>query len=175
MTQGKSYWDDPYLRLKEWPTPPDEICACPPGAPIKLMSALGANPIHCLRCNLEVPPERLALAGREVDAVADWRLTYNAIGALELASGEYEQWARDQLLDLNSPPNIDGRKLAAMLSEKECYFWVWQPEADDESVPLTECPYCGDALAPYDEGIFPQMLCERDSIVVVGGWGTSSA
>src|SRR5262245_56846985 len=106
------------------------------------MSALGANPIHCLRCNLEVRPERLALTAREVDDIADWRLTYNAIDALELASGEYEQWAREQLLDLSSPPNVEGREVVAMLNEKvRCYFWVWQPQSDDGWMPLSDCPY----------------------------------
>jgi predicted nucleic acid-binding Zn ribbon protein len=133
------------------------------------MAALGPNPIHCLRCNLEVRPERLALTARETDDVAHWRLTYDAIDALELASGEYEQWARERLLDLNSPPNVEGRKVAAMLNEKErCYFWIWQPQADDGWIPPSACPYCGEALAGYDEGIFPQLLCERDSVVVVG-------
>jgi len=160
---------DPYLRLKNWPTPEDEICACPPGTPIKLMAA-EPNPIHCLRCNLEVRPERLGgLTAREVDDVADWNATFSAISWLELESGAYERWARTQLLDLNSQPNIDGRMVTAMLNEKErCYFWLWQPEADEDWAPPSSCPYCSEQLARYDEGIFPQLLCERDSIVVVG-------
>ncbi|HEY3463066.1 MAG TPA: hypothetical protein VGK62_06435 [Gaiellaceae bacterium] len=89
--------------------------------------------------------------------------------ALELASGEYEQFARSQLLDPQSPTNIEGRKVTAMLDEKErFYFGFWQPESDEDYTCLENCPYCGGTLMQYDGGIFPQLLCERDSIVAVG-------
>jgi hypothetical protein len=162
---------DIYERLKPFITQADELCSCPPGTPIKLMSTggIGANPIHCLNCNLEVAPGRFDLDGRQVDAVADWLRTYGAIDALELASGAYERWARLQLLDPASPPNVEGRRVAAILNEKErCYFWFWQPSADDDFKPRTSCAVCGGTLARYDGGIFPQLLCEDDSIVLVG-------
>ncbi len=51
---------DPYFKLRSpEPTPPDELCTCLGVPPIKLMCALGYNPVHCMDCNLEVPPERL--------------------------------------------------------------------------------------------------------------------
>jgi Family of unknown function (DUF6188) len=46
------------------PTPLDERCTCADAPPVKLMSMRqidGFNPIHCLKCNLEVEPGRLAL------------------------------------------------------------------------------------------------------------------
>src|SRR5438552_1446404 len=92
---------DRYDALKPFgPTPPDEICSHPQGTPIKLMSlaCLSRNPLHCLRCNLEVPPERLDLTPLEVQAVAHWNSMDGAIGWLELDSGPYEAWARAQLL-----------------------------------------------------------------------------
>ena len=162
---------DTYERLKPFVTPDDELCSCPPGTPIKLMSTggIGFNPIHCRRCNLEVVPERLGLDEPKVHVVADWLSTYGAIDALELASGPYEQWARSQLLDPASPPNVEGRQVTSMLNETErCYFWFWQPETDEDSEPRTSCPVCGGTLARYDSGIFPQLLCEEDSIVLVG-------
>lgn len=49
--------DDPYAQLRPpAPTPIDEICSCPSSTPIRLMTSLGENPIHCLDCNLESPP-----------------------------------------------------------------------------------------------------------------------
>ena len=60
-----------YVRLRPpAPTPADELCSCPQGTPTKLMSAggLGFNPLHCLRCNLEVRPERIGFGGELAEA-----------------------------------------------------------------------------------------------------------
>jgi len=162
------YWP---LRAPEQ-TPSDEICSCPSGTPVKLMSTgrLGFNPIHCLECNLEVPPERLGLGRDLTQAIAYWLSVYGAIDALELASGEYEEWARGELLNPESPPNREGLAVAREVNElNRCYFWFWQPESDDDWQPRTTCPVCGEALVPHDSGIFPQLLCEADSVVLVGG------
>lgn len=132
-------------------------------------AGLSYNPIYCLRCNLEVPPQRLNFDRELADAIANWRVTYDAIGALELASGVHEGWARSQLLDADGPPNVEGRELAGRLSQfRRCYFWFWQSDSDEGFVPRSTCPVCGEALALYDEGTFPQLICERDRLVLVG-------
>src|SRR5205823_5984939 len=67
----KPWFNDPYFMLRAPPpTPENEICSCRDDPPIKLMSLalLSENPIHCLRCNLEIPPERLRLDQPLVDA-----------------------------------------------------------------------------------------------------------
>ena len=138
------------------PTPADEVCGCPTGTPTKLvsMSGLSLNPLHCLRCNLEVPPERLGFGRELADRIATWLRTYGAIDVLELESGAYERWARAELLDPTSPPNVEGRRLARELDEFcRCYFWFWQPEADDGFEPRSTCPVCCEPLELYDEGI----------------------
>jgi hypothetical protein len=153
------------------PTPPDEICTCPAGTPVKLMSAarLSFNPIHCLECNLEVPPERIGLDRELAADLAFWHWTYGAIGALELASGEYEAWARQELMNPESPANQHGLELARELGALvPTYFWFWQPEADEGWKPPSECPVCSGALTVYESGIFRQLLCERDRVVVAG-------
>jgi hypothetical protein len=33
---------------------------------------------------------------------------------------------------------------------------------------LTDAAVCGDPLKRYDEGIFAQLICEQDRIVLVG-------
>jgi hypothetical protein len=163
---------DIYERLRPpEPTPTDELCSCAAGTPVKLMSTggIGFNPIHCLDCNREVAPERLGLSAKLAEAVATWHWTYGAIDALELASGEYEQWARDQLLDPASPPNVEGRVVVERLNElNRCYFWFFEPEADDDWRPRSTCPICDEPLTRYEGGFFPQLLCERDKVVVVG-------
>ncbi len=131
---------------------------------------LGFNPIHCLQCNGEVPPERLELERELVDAVANWYRTYGAIDALELQSGEYEEWARAELLNPDSPPNQEGLELVRRLNELvPAYFWFFQPESDEDWQPPSSCPVCGSVLVAHDSGLFPQLLCERDRLVVVVG------
>jgi hypothetical protein len=130
---------------------------------------IGFNPLHCLNCNLEVAPERLGLSVELAWEVASWLLTYGAIDALELESGEYEHWARSVLLDPASLPNVEGLAVSRRLSAlTRCYFWFWQPEGDEDWEPPSTCPICGQPLAQYDAGIVAQLMCEHDSIVLAG-------
>ena len=156
------------LRKLEAPasTPADEICRCAVRPPIKLMHALGFNPIHCLRCNLEVDPRSLPLTDRVVDDIAAWRDVYGAIDRLWLDSGPYEGWAADQLADLGSPINLAGRSVQARLQQLHpCYYWVFQR---DESSPPRRCPLCSAALTEGPSDVIPQWVCERCRLVGAG-------
>ena len=55
-----------------------------------------------------------------------------------------------------------------LIERGPCYFWFFQPQADDDWEPREICPVCGGALVPYNEGIFHQLLCETDRVVLVG-------
>jgi hypothetical protein len=165
--------DDPYERFEPpAPTAAEELCGCATETPLKLMSmrqAGGYNPIHCLNCNLEIPPARLALAADLAGEVADWDEEHGAILTLELASGLYEEWALEQLLDPASPTNTTGRELAQRLSAvRPTYFWLFQAEEEEGWQPRDTCPLCEQPLAAYDGGIFPQNVCEHDLLVLVG-------
>jgi predicted nucleic acid-binding Zn ribbon protein len=131
-------------------------------------SGLSSNPIHCLRCNLEVPPERLDLSDRDIQAITHWHSIESAIGWLELDSGAYEEWARAQLLDPLSSVNVEGLEAVKEINrpEQRWYYWFFQPEEDDDFEPRTTCPICDGPLTQYDSGIFPQRLCDKDSVVV---------
>lgn len=64
---------DIYFKLRPpKPTLADELCRCVGRTPIKLMYALSYNPIHCMGCNLEVPPQSLTLSEPLVEEIADW-------------------------------------------------------------------------------------------------------
>jgi len=103
---------DPLARLHPPAgTPADEICACVDRPPLKLMQALGWNPIHCMRCNLEVAPETLSLSPALVDSIAAWRGVYDALDRLWLDSGAYEQWAAGQLADLQTEMRESGERI----------------------------------------------------------------
>ena len=164
--------EEPSIYAKLWPpepTPEEELCHCREKLSIKLMSALTENPVHCMNCNLEVPPETLALSRDVVDRVAHWQALYHAIDILWLDSGTYEAWAKEQLADINSAVNILGRDVQSLLNDTcRCYYWYFQDESAIEYRPLCCCPVCGDPLQDYSAGIFLQRVCERDSIVVVG-------
>lgn len=102
-------------------------------------------------------------------SIARWLRTYGAIDTLELESGAYEAWARTELLDPTSAPNVEGLRLARELNQFcRCYFWFWQPDSDHDFRPRSTCPFCDEPLEPYEEGIFPQLVCERDGVVLVG-------
>ncbi len=161
---------DRYFKLRAPPdTPPDEICHCEGNKPIKLMTALGFNPLHCIDCNLEINPESLVLADLQIEALAYWNQLYDAIFRLWLDSAEYEDWAREQLLDVNSPVNRRGLALSQELSAvRRCYFWYFQDESVDDVKPLTHCPKCHGPFTLYSSGIFPQLICESCGIIAFG-------
>jgi hypothetical protein len=165
--------DDPYIQFKPpGPTPEDEICACPPSTPLKLVShreIAGFNPLRCLDCNGEVPVERLALTRPVLQAVSFWDWQHGAIKALELASDRYEAWARQQLLDPQSATNQSGLEAARLVTAiHPCYFSFFEPQSDDDWEPSKQCPVCKGDLVPYRKSKYPQQLCERDLVVVAG-------
>ncbi len=151
------------------PTPEDELCRCREKPPIKLMSTLTRNPLHCMNCNLEVPPETLTLSQEIVVKIAHWQSLYHAIDILWLDSGAYEAWAKEQLTDITSAVNTLGRNVQIVLNDtRRCYYWYFQDSSSDTYRPLRRCPVCGSALQDYPAGIFLQHICDRDSIVVTG-------
>jgi hypothetical protein len=165
--------DDPYIHFRPPdPTPADEICLCLSNPPVKLVSlreVAGFNPFHCLDCNGEVPVERLGLARPVLQAVSFWDWQHGAIQALELASESYEAWAREQLLDPQSATNQNGLEAARLVNaDHPCYFSFFDPQSDEDWKPRSTCPVCEDKLVPYRNGKYPQLLCERDRLVVVG-------
>src|SRR5512137_808804 len=101
-----------YFKLQPpLPTPDNELCKCVGNKPIKLICDLGYNPLHCLECNLEIPLKTLILSEELIDAISAWRDVYSALDRLWLDSGEYEGWAKGQLVDISSPVNQRGLAL----------------------------------------------------------------
>ncbi len=161
---------NPYIRLRPPPeTPLDEICTHESTTPIKLMSALGENPLHCVICNLEIKPESLNLSVGLINRIAGWRDVYNAIDHLWLDSREYEAWALDQLINMSSPVNQHGLTLRSDLNSiRRCYYWYFQDQSADGFQPVTNCPNCQAPLTLFKAGIFMQLICEQCSIITVG-------
>ena len=148
------------------PTPLDELCACSSRTALKLMTSLGFNPIHCVGCNLEVPPERLDLSSELVEALASWNAVAGAIERLWLDSGAYEEWARREMIDINSAVNAAGRELQRRLEAKwHCYYDHFTDPDTHSATRPPRCPVCRHAMAPIGPDWLRQRACDACSII----------
>ena len=137
---------DVYQRLR--PRIEIEACECPSVSGLLLVDLLGDNPLHCDYCRREVDPERLQLTARETETVASWFSAASALYRLWLDSGDYEQYAKQQLIDIEGQVNRDGLQIAEMLSSKiPTKLWVFYDT--DDGIPV-DCPRCG---KPLDEDV----------------------
>ncbi len=155
---------DLYEALRpEAATPEDELCNCDGRPPIVLQDHLSPNPISCLNCNGEIPPERLGITSQLARGIAYWRYLHAALFALWLDSEDYEDWARAQLEDPNGRVAVMGLELVDALNQYVRTYYRWFEDAsEDDFVPLSQCPRCGGSLDQQ----FACFVCEICSIVV---------
>lgn len=158
---------DPYWKLRPEPTPPeDEICQCLDSPPITLQDHLSSVPLACVRCNGEVPPERLGFGLDVSQELACWRDLHRAVYTLWLDSGEYEDWACVQLSDPGTPVNVRGFHAVARLNDyRRAFLWWFQDASADDFVPISACPRCGSKLSE----ILERLVCRECSILVPNG------
>ncbi len=121
-----------------------------------LRDALSWNPFYCVECNGEVLPKRIGLTAELAESVSSWRAIHSSLYRLWLASGDYEDWAREQLLDPQGQVNEDAFEILEQVNELPgvtFYYWFFRDvENDDE--PATHCPKCSEALWDYGERFF---------------------
>ena len=131
-----------YQKLRPWTE--IEACECASVSGLLLVDLLTDNPLHCDHCRREVDPERLQLTVEETEAVARWFAAASALYKLWLHSGEYEQYAKLRLLDIEGEVNRDGLALAEMLSSKvPARLWLFHDT--DDGTP-SRCPRCSNLL-----------------------------
>ena len=131
-----------YKRLR--PSTEVESCECEAVNGLLLVDILSDNPIHCDFCRREVDPERIDLTAEETDEVARWFMQARALYALWLHSGEYEDYAKSRLLDVEGQVNKDGLAVAELLSKKiPTRLWLFHDT--DDGAPAN-CPVCGQLL-----------------------------
>jgi len=131
-----------YQKLRPWTE--IESCQCESVQGLLLVDLLTDNPLHCDRCRKEVDPERLQLTVEETELVARWFGTAAALYRLWLDSGQYEEYAKTQLVDPEGQVNRDGLEVARRLSARiPTRLWFFRDADDEEPV---RCPMCGSAL-----------------------------
>jgi hypothetical protein len=155
---------DPYWKLRPLPpTPEDEICSCTGSPAVALQPHLSPNPLACLACNLEVPPERIGFSSELAEGLAHWQRFHDCFEFLWLDSGEFESWARAQLENPSSPVNTRAFRLVAELNESCRVYYSWFQDTTAEGFrPITECPKCRAPLVKAGT----RWLCEPCSIAV---------
>lgn len=117
-----------------------------------LRDSLDDNPLYCVTCNGEVAPERIGFAAELADDIASWRSVHRSLFCLWLDSGEYEEWAKQQLSDRRGQVNLRGLELASQLNTiVTTYFW-WFHDADDGIA--NSCPVCSGALSEWADRDF---------------------
>ena len=131
-----------YDKLRPWTA--IEACQCAAVSELLLIDRLSDNPIHCASCLCEIDPERLQLTDDEVESIAGWYSVASSLYRLWLDSGEYEDYAKQRLLDPQGQVNRQARELAIALSIRiPTRFWYFHDSDDGEP---THCPVCGGQL-----------------------------
>ncbi len=135
--------NDPFWKLRPPPpTPEDELCACVDGPPIMLQAHLSPNPLSCIACNSEVPPECVGFPEKLAEELASWQSFHDCFYVLWLDSGAFESWAEAQLDDPASTVHMRGRALVSELNVfRRAYYW-WFQRVDETIEPRTSCPVC---------------------------------
>ncbi|MEE9393216.1 MAG: DUF2310 family Zn-ribbon-containing protein [Planctomycetota bacterium] len=155
---------DPYWKLRPLaPTPVDELCSCAGSPPVMLQPHLSSNPLSCIACNLEVPPERIGFSEALAEKLAFWQSFHNCFYLLWLDSSEFESWAKAQLSNPGSAVNKRALELVSDLNSfRSAYYWWFQDTGAEDFHPPSRCPVCqGELLERYGRNV-----CEPCSLVV---------
>jgi hypothetical protein len=140
---------DPYYKLRA-PSGPasDELCACKDSPPLVLQAHLAFNPVVCVRCRGEVEPSTLGFGAELADKLYQWQAFHDCFYILWLDSGEFEAWAKAQLLAPNSPVNVRALDVVRELARfRQSYYW-WFVDSCDPAI--ESCPRCGGELATLE-------------------------
>lgn len=162
--------DDPHWRLRPLPpTREEDLCACADAPPLVLLSNFSENPIACLECNGEVPPERVGWSRDDAQGIAHWKQFHDCFFLLWLDSGEFEHWAAVQLTNPGSPVNTRGLELVRELNAyRRIYYWWFVNESredDNNEERFAHCPRCGGEWVRWSGSRF-RLLCEPCSIAI---------
>jgi len=118
--------------------------------------------LYCVICSGEVIPERIGFDAKLADEIASWRSVHQGLYCLWLDSGEYEEWAKQQLTNAGGQVNLRGRELALQLNATVTTYYWWFHDMDNGLV--ENCPICNDKLSESDDLNFQR--CEKCFIML---------
>jgi hypothetical protein len=162
---------DPYWRLRPpGATPVEDVCHCANLIAVILLNGLTYNPLCCIACKGEIPPERIGFDESLAEVIAFWLSVYDSLYRLWLDSGEYETWAAERLSDPSGSINREGREIVARLNEfvPAYYWWFVNSETDDQEI-ARPCPVCAGRLERFPKTNL--QLCPVCRIVLEAGSG----
>jgi predicted nucleic acid-binding Zn ribbon protein len=159
-----------YLKLRPpKQTPNSEICKCSGRPPFVLQCALTYNPISCSDCNLEVDLNQLNFTDELAESISNWRNFHDCFYLLWLDSGEYEEWAKEQLSRPDSPVNKRGIALNDKIRlYNDSFYWWFIDNSSDEYISFTKCPNCtNDLIKRPNKFNVNTKICSLCNIIVV--------
>jgi len=149
-------------------TPETEICKCSGKSPIVLQSTLTYNPIACADCNLEVDIIQFTFSKELIHKIASWRNFHDCFYRLWLDSKEFEDWAKEQLSNPNSPVNKRGLAIKNEIGRSyECFYWWFVDHSSECYKPLLECPNCNGGMIKRENKFnVDTQLCRNCDIII---------
>ena len=135
----------------------NEYCICEKMYDQKLMYSFDDNEFCCMNCNL--PKKGKINSDQEI---VNWKFEYDLIYRIWLNSGSYENWAKNELENINSKINQIGIKLA---EKYNCFYWLHRDNLYDKKIDI-KCPSCGASMMQYSSNIINQKVCKKCMIVV---------
>ncbi len=122
---------------------------------VMLRGTLSPNPLYCVRCRGEVPPERLQFDASLAEAIGAWVSVHDSLYRLWLASGEYEKWAAERLADPLGEVNAQGREIVARLNTiVPAYYWWFVDSEVIQPEDFQACPICAGQLTDVAKNSF---------------------
>lgn len=127
-----------YEKLRPWTD--ITYCECEQVQQLLLIYRLHDNPLHCYHCEGVVDPETIQLSEELVSDIANWHKVFSSLYKLWMDAGEYESWAREQMLNRDGQVNRQALRLTNHLNAVvPTYYWWWQDPDEEE---FLTCPNC---------------------------------
>ena len=134
---------------------PEKSCHCSNDVPVILQGSLPESPLNCMQCKTPVSLEDVSVSDELADAINKWGQLYSSLFTLWRDSGEYQEWAKQKLLDEAGSINLEGLKLAQQYNVmRKAYYWMFRDNSDKDYVQPQHCPFCGASMVPILENDF---------------------
>ena len=127
----------------------DNICRCSRNEPALLRGSLPISPLNCMQCRKPILLSDAIISKELEQATFKWAKTYNSLFILWSDTMEYQEWAKQKLLDEIGSINLEGLELAQQYNAvRKTYYWMFQDSSDKDYMQPQHCPFCGASMVP---------------------------